>query len=252
VQEADYEAKRRYRGDVASGYLEARESDVKWRREQALVKDLVNRYMKEGDSVLDVPFGTGRFASYYLERGLRVNGLDISEDMLAEARQQLGPRASSVNLVTGDAEALPFAAGSVDHLVCARLLNWVPLSTVDRLLGEFSRVTRSNIIVEIRTRNPAGVASRRKKTLKNGPLVLAKLLAGDLSKKLRNALSRLGKEKGQNALVFHRRDAVDSLFSKHGLNIIEEVTVEEDDSKLMWIRKPLQFYVLTAGPSTGQ
>jgi demethylmenaquinone methyltransferase/2-methoxy-6-polyprenyl-1,4-benzoquinol methylase len=107
--------------------------DPRWRR------FLVSR-VEAGppDSVLDVATGTGAVARELLARkGCTVVGLDQSPEMLAEARRRLP---SSVRLVEGNAESLPFEDAAFDGLTFTYLLRYVsdPPST----LRELARVVR--------------------------------------------------------------------------------------------------------------
>ena len=96
------------------------------------------------ERVLDVATGTGLVARELVRRyGCRVVGLDQSEEMLSGARRRLeaDPElAAHVELVRGEAEALPFADGEVDHLTFTYLLRYVddPGAT----LAELARVVR--------------------------------------------------------------------------------------------------------------
>jgi demethylmenaquinone methyltransferase/2-methoxy-6-polyprenyl-1,4-benzoquinol methylase len=100
------------------------------------------------DHVLDVATGTGAVAAELAARhGCRVTGLDQSEDMLAAASQRLAERGLSdrVDLVRGEAEALPFADASFDGLTVSYLLRYVadPAAT----LAELARVVRPGRIL---------------------------------------------------------------------------------------------------------
>jgi demethylmenaquinone methyltransferase/2-methoxy-6-polyprenyl-1,4-benzoquinol methylase len=96
------------------------------------------------ERVLDVATGTGLVARELVRRyGCRVVGLDQSEEMLSGARRRLEADpdlAARVELVRGEAEALPFADGEVDHLTFTYLLRYVddPGAT----LAELARVVR--------------------------------------------------------------------------------------------------------------
>jgi demethylmenaquinone methyltransferase/2-methoxy-6-polyprenyl-1,4-benzoquinol methylase len=99
---------------------------------------------RSGERVLDVATGTGLVARELVRRyGCRVVGLDQSEEMLSGARQRLEADpdlAAHVELVRGEAEALPFADGEFDHLTFTYLLRYVddPGAT----LAELARVVR--------------------------------------------------------------------------------------------------------------
>jgi len=87
--------------------------DPRWRR--ALVSAVAPA---PGERVLDVATGTGMVAAELLARSdCSVVGVDQSPDMLAAARARFdgGER---VELIEGQAEALPFEDASFDSVVC--------------------------------------------------------------------------------------------------------------------------------------
>lgn len=90
-----------------------------------------------GEAVLDVATGTGLVADRLLRRGFTVTGLDQSPEMLAEARGRFSGR---VTLIEAQADELPFADASFDHLTFTYLLRYVddPAAT----LRELARVVR--------------------------------------------------------------------------------------------------------------
>ena len=91
-----------------------------------------------GDRVLDVATGTGLVARALRRRyGCAVVGLDQSEQMLERARALVG---DEVELVHGEAEALPFDDASFDALSFTYLLRYVddPAAT----MRELARVVR--------------------------------------------------------------------------------------------------------------
>jgi demethylmenaquinone methyltransferase / 2-methoxy-6-polyprenyl-1,4-benzoquinol methylase len=111
--------------------------DPRWRR--ALVSAVAPR---AGDRVLDVATGTGMVAAELLARAdCAVVGIDQSAEMLAAARARFaGCDAARVQLIEGEAEALPFADRSFDALTFTYLLRYVedPRATV----AELARVLR--------------------------------------------------------------------------------------------------------------
>ena len=88
--------------------------------------------------VLDVPCGTGRIALPLAERGFTVAGLDISETVLARAREA----GAGLDFRQGDMRELPWADASFD----AVLNLWTAFGYFEsqeedeRVLAEFSRV----------------------------------------------------------------------------------------------------------------
>jgi demethylmenaquinone methyltransferase/2-methoxy-6-polyprenyl-1,4-benzoquinol methylase len=111
--------------------------DPRWRR--ALVDSVAP---VPGQRILDVATGTGMVAAELRSRcDCEVVGIDQSAEMLAGARARFaGSDASRVQLIEGQAEALPFADESFDALTVTYLLRYVedPRATV----GELARVLR--------------------------------------------------------------------------------------------------------------
>lgn len=82
-----------------------------------------------GRRVLDIACGTGDLASWLAGKGYNLCACDISEQMIAQARQRAGP----MRLLVCDMRALPFRAG-FDGVVCTfdsinHLLNWRDLKS---------------------------------------------------------------------------------------------------------------------------
>lgn len=142
--EAQY-AKDKYQGEVASGYDARREDKPKWHRENELVREFLTGLPRD-TSVLDVPVGTGRFLSLYEELGFKALGLDINEDMLAEARL----KATKAELRAGNAINLNIPNKSFDVAVCIRLFRWISPDEVVKVLSELQRVARKRIVFNAR------------------------------------------------------------------------------------------------------
>ncbi len=112
--------------------------DPRWRR--ALVDTIAP---VPGERILDVATGTGMVAAELRARAdCAVVGLDQSAEMLAGAHTRFAAELQSgrVELVTGQAEKLPFADASFDALTFTYLLRYVddPPATV----RELARVVR--------------------------------------------------------------------------------------------------------------
>lgn len=70
-----------------------------------------------GERVLDVPCGYGRIALELAARGLRVSGLDASEEYVTDARRRALERRLSAEFVHGDMRALPWR-GEFEAALC--------------------------------------------------------------------------------------------------------------------------------------
>jgi demethylmenaquinone methyltransferase/2-methoxy-6-polyprenyl-1,4-benzoquinol methylase len=110
--------------------------DPRWRR--VLVSAVAPA---PGERVLDVATGTGMVAAELLGRcDCSVVGVDQSAEMLSAARARFKERSANVELIEGQAEALPFADASFDALTFTYLLRYVedPRAT----MRELARVVR--------------------------------------------------------------------------------------------------------------
>ncbi|WP_440995719.1 class I SAM-dependent methyltransferase [Arhodomonas sp. SL1] len=70
-----------------------------------------------GMRILDVATGTGWTARRLAERGFDVTGVDFAPDMLSAARETASARGLDIDLMTGDAEDLPFDDGAFDAVI---------------------------------------------------------------------------------------------------------------------------------------
>jgi ubiquinone/menaquinone biosynthesis C-methylase UbiE len=104
-----------------------------------------------GARVLDVCCGAGLLAAGALERGAEAVGLDFSAPAVALARRQV-PGAS---FRQGDAQALPFPAGSFDAVVCGYGLMHLPEPAA--ALNEMLRVLRAGGRVAVSVWDSSGV-----------------------------------------------------------------------------------------------
>jgi ubiquinone/menaquinone biosynthesis C-methylase UbiE len=146
-----------YYGDKAKKYLERRANQGHWDIEQKLIRELL-REAEPGSSVLDVPFGTGRFVEIYLQGGLKVSGVEISADMVAVAKETLGPSFDKCRVMIASADAIPFDENSFDFVVCCRFLGMTPLEMARAVLLELRRVARRKIILYMKVRSgPIGL-----------------------------------------------------------------------------------------------
>jgi ubiquinone/menaquinone biosynthesis C-methylase UbiE len=130
------------RYDSCSGHgIGTDEEKVAWIRE-------LKRYTQESPQrVLDVGCGTGAMGLLFAEMGHQVTAVDLSEAMIAKARGRAYAQKNSIDLMTGDAEQLPFHAGSFDVVVNRHLLWTLPHPEI--ALNEWYRVLKNDGVVLI-------------------------------------------------------------------------------------------------------
>ncbi len=130
------------RYDSCSGHgIGSGEEKAAWERE--LARNLPGPSLK----VLDAGCGTGAMGLLFAGMGHEVTGIDLSEGMMAKARGKADAENLSIELMTGDAEHLPFHGESFDVVVNRHLVWTLPHPEV--ALKEWHRVLKSGGVVLI-------------------------------------------------------------------------------------------------------
>lgn len=115
------------------------------RRADRLEKQVLGLLLSEfpeARSVLEVGCGTGHFARWFAQRGLRTVGLDRSAAMLAQARQD-----PSFGWVLGDGMRLPFRDGAFDLVAFVTTLEFV--ANPVQALREAGRVADQGLVLGV-------------------------------------------------------------------------------------------------------
>jgi len=89
---------------------------------------------------LDVGCGTGILSLELASRGHRVTGIDFAPAMLVLAKEKAAAAGAAIRFEEGDAENLPFAAGSFDFVITRHVL-WT-LPHPEAAIDEWTRVLR--------------------------------------------------------------------------------------------------------------
>lgn len=96
---------------------------------------------RSGRIALDLGCANGRHAEVLAARADRVVGLDISRELLVEARSRARERGFRVDLLVGDAARLPLASNVIDLAVYVATLHHLPTREARRAsLAELGRV----------------------------------------------------------------------------------------------------------------
>jgi ubiquinone/menaquinone biosynthesis C-methylase UbiE len=109
----------------------------------------------EGGAILDAGMGPGRLLEELHRRGWTVSGTDISEEMVARARERV-PQAAE-RILRAEVGRLPFPDGSFDAVVATGVLEYVP--DLGSALRELARVLRPGGVAVVSAPNPRAVYS---------------------------------------------------------------------------------------------
>lgn len=134
----------RYFGQKAQNYEANRQGQSKWNGEDKAVRQLLSS-LPPGSKILDIPCGTGRFYPLYKRLNFPSLGIDISDEMLAQARQK------GMYCSVGDIFALPLADNSFDVALVIRFCNLIEKQDLKLALAELQRVAKSKIALTLRT-----------------------------------------------------------------------------------------------------
>ncbi|MCX6725928.1 MAG: class I SAM-dependent methyltransferase [Candidatus Shapirobacteria bacterium] len=126
--------------DIAKGYKTWAETydnipNLLMEVEGPIVRSVLKKF-KPGDA-LDIACGTGRYSEFLNSLGHKVIGIDLSPDMLFQARKN---QSKQINFLQGDLVKIPLNDKSVDLVICALALTHLP--NIDEALSELFRVVR--------------------------------------------------------------------------------------------------------------
>lgn len=115
-------------------------------REKAAVLEALGPV--EGQRILDIAAGTGRFSLLLAEQGADVVAVDISRAMLdqAEEKRRSIATAGTLAFLRGDASTLPFEDDSFDAVIAMRFFHLVDDAV--RFLEELKRVSAETVIFD--------------------------------------------------------------------------------------------------------
>ena len=112
--------------------------------------------------VLDVPCGGGRVAVHLAQQGYQISCADLSEAMLAIARENVARHGLSCQVEQQDIEKLTYPDGHFDAIVSFRLFHHFPNAEIrQRAVTELCRVTRHWVALSYFS--PASVTSLKRK-----------------------------------------------------------------------------------------
>jgi len=111
-----------------------------------------------GLSLLDVATGSGNVALVAARAGAAVTGLDLTPKLVEAARGRALEAGLEIELIEGDAEALPFADGRFDLVTSCFGVMFAPRQRL--AAGELVRVARPGATIAVAAWTPAGFVGR--------------------------------------------------------------------------------------------
>lgn len=92
-----------------------------------------------GEHVLDIGCGTGNYSIWFAEKGLSVTGIDLSSEMLNQARTK-ALHLTNIRFTEGDIHKLPYDDNQFDLIVCNIVLEFV--ASPEQVISEGLRVVK--------------------------------------------------------------------------------------------------------------
>jgi SAM-dependent methyltransferase len=215
----------RYTGEGARDYDAKRENSPRYRAEEAAFADFVARVNPK--TVVDCPFGTGRWLPYYRDLPGPVIAVDLSADMLAEARRKAGGARADLRWVTGsifEHDFNQYARLKLDLAVCTRFVNWVPAARAAEAIARISDAGSAFAIIGASVRPEDAPAITRLG-------MRLRLAAANLPRRLRGAAPQ----------YVHDESVVLDAFRRSGWTVVDRRPIFEKASRRNF------FYLLKRG-----
>lgn len=109
----------------------------------AAYRIVMQRYLRDGDSVLDVGFGLGYGLKIMLEKAIRLSGIEIDRKALAHASTLDNPRISELRHYDG--YSIPYPNCTFDVVTCIDVIEHV--TDYMRLLTNMCKVARRTVVI---------------------------------------------------------------------------------------------------------
>jgi SAM-dependent methyltransferase len=195
---------------------------------------LVERDILPGASILDAGCGTGRYAIELARRGYRVQGIDLSPELVEVAKEASGASNGWVSFTVGDISALPRERYA--GILCRGVLNdIIDDDRRDAVFAAFAQALRPNgaLILDVREwgasaeRKAREPVFRKRVSTDRGELTFTSVTALDPYRRRlllaeRHALVQNGKEhisEYEFVMGCWERHELDSLLMRHGFGV---------------------------------
>lgn len=119
---------------------------VTWLEQRALYKELVKYDWKPGDTLLDIPCGTGVLGRVLHHFPFKILASDISPEMMELAKSEY-PIERKVKFLKADITATPFPRNSFSCIVTLGFLHRVPADIKRATLRELAALSKGIVII---------------------------------------------------------------------------------------------------------
>ena len=145
--------------DIANNYDAYYQTEV-GRKIDEIEKNIISELLPavSGISMLELGCGSGHWTQFFVEKGFKVTGVDISEAMLDIAKQ----KNIDAQFMLADCANLPFANNSFCFIATITMLEFV--NDIDKVIKEIYRVLKKGGYLVIGSLNADSVIATKKST----------------------------------------------------------------------------------------
>lgn len=113
-----------------------------------IIQYVVDNYLSEGESLLDIGMGTGTFAIKATEKRLRVTGIDVSKKMLAVAKRNIEVKGLSDKITIKNIPVIEldeeFKENSFDKITAMLIFSELYQKEQEFTLNQIERILKEN------------------------------------------------------------------------------------------------------------
>ncbi|MFC1612788.1 class I SAM-dependent methyltransferase [Patescibacteria group bacterium] len=192
---------------------------------------LSEKYVKNGDKLLDVGCGNGRTLQLLKNKDVEYIGIDNSDKLIDQAQATNSSALTENNnfkFITGDILNLPFKDSQFDVLLCVAVLHHIPSRQLRyKAITEMRRVLKTNGILIMSNWNL--YQPRYRKNIFSSAIKFNGLDFGDIMLK---SFSGKGKERYHHAFT---KFGIKTLFKKARFKV-KECYYEQNGQKVRWTK----------------